>query len=379
MSSQQYFKGIVSLSEEQYITLSTTGTLTVGDITLTYSPTDTVYVTPEVSSTDSNIELLIGTDNEPIDLYNLTAGKYYLLQGYVKQSASNNLLVKMYSDDTGAIPASVLCYRWVDFANNQKITFFNANAVNSEIIYNETMDTIIMVYKSGFNVSNAQIIRRVTSLNGSSGRISVSIYAPTTSGTSGQVLQSNGANQAPTWVTPNYASSTDLEAKLDKNQGSENAGKVLTVGEDGNVTPQDAGGSGGGGTEKYTHYVWYRRIVSTEGGVNLNIAFTITSSISTSFNGTSFVEYINNLLENNEKITILCNGTIQDSTSFEGKTIDGAVYFMVLEKEEVFGMVSKRVKFYHSGETGNPGDYSGYDMSIFENAGLVNSMLDFII
>lgn len=47
MSSQQDFKGIVSLSEEQYTTLSTTGTLTVGDITLTYSPTDTVYVTPD--------------------------------------------------------------------------------------------------------------------------------------------------------------------------------------------------------------------------------------------------------------------------------------------------------------------------------------------
>lgn len=47
MSSQQNFKGIISLSEEQYTTLSTTGTLTVGDITLTYSPADTVYVTPD--------------------------------------------------------------------------------------------------------------------------------------------------------------------------------------------------------------------------------------------------------------------------------------------------------------------------------------------
>lgn len=309
MSSQQDFKGIVSLSEEQYKTLSTTGTLTVGDITLTYSPIDTVYVTPETSSTDSSIELLVGTDNEPIDLYNLTAGKYYLLQGYVKQSASNNVLVKMHNDDTGTIPASVLCYRWIDFANNQKITFFNANAVDSGIIYYETFDTIMTIYESGFNTSNAQIIRRIMSLNGSSSRNSVSIYAPTTAGTSGQVLISNGEDQAPTWedknaveakvsdqstytvssitnstdgivltrgagagsinyqtavykvngidfatgrpninTTEQMAFLSDVNNKLDANQGSENAGKVLIVGEDGSVTPQEVGmpsGSGG--------------------------------------------------------------------------------------------------------------------------------------
>ena len=129
------------------------------------------------------------------------------------------------------------------------------------------------------------------------------------SGTAGQILQSNGEDQAPTWVNKNavearvsdqstytassitnstdgiilekgigagsihYQTATykvdgvdfaverpnintteqmaflsDVNNKLDANQGSENAGKVLTVGEDGSVTPQDAGmpsGSGG--------------------------------------------------------------------------------------------------------------------------------------
>ena len=39
---------------------------------------------------------------------------------------------------------------------------------------------------------------------------------------------------------------TNVDTKLPKQQGVENAGKVLTVGEDGNVTPQDASGGGGG-------------------------------------------------------------------------------------------------------------------------------------
>lgn len=65
MSSQQDFKGVVSLSEEQYTTLSTTGTLTVGDITLTYSPTDTVYVTPDntLEELSSKIDKNQGSEN----------------------------------------------------------------------------------------------------------------------------------------------------------------------------------------------------------------------------------------------------------------------------------------------------------------------------
>lgn len=40
-----------------------------------------------------------------------------------------------------------------------------------------------------------------------------------------------------------------LDGKLDKNQGAENAGKTLVVGDDGNVVPGKAQGGGGGATE----------------------------------------------------------------------------------------------------------------------------------
>ena len=45
------FKGVVQLTEAQYNTLKTNGTITVGDVTLTYDQ-NTLYVT-----TDSTIEL----------------------------------------------------------------------------------------------------------------------------------------------------------------------------------------------------------------------------------------------------------------------------------------------------------------------------------
>lgn len=40
-----------------------------------------------------------------------------------------------------------------------------------------------------------------------------------------------------------------LDTKLDKNQGAENAGKALVIGDDGNVVPGKAQGGGGGATE----------------------------------------------------------------------------------------------------------------------------------
>ena len=88
MSSRQDFKGIVSLSEEQYTTLSTTGTLTVGDITLTYSPTDTIYVTPDTSS---GVIQLVGTETNPINFAtDMEVGQIYSCTGVIYNGASIN-------------------------------------------------------------------------------------------------------------------------------------------------------------------------------------------------------------------------------------------------------------------------------------------------
>jgi len=49
MATTTIKKKIFKLSEEEFKTLSTTGTLTKDEVTYTYSPSDTIYVTPDVS------------------------------------------------------------------------------------------------------------------------------------------------------------------------------------------------------------------------------------------------------------------------------------------------------------------------------------------
>lgn len=51
MAEINNFKGVVGLTEEQYNTLQSTGTLVVGDVTYTYDPTGTVYVTDSLGNT----------------------------------------------------------------------------------------------------------------------------------------------------------------------------------------------------------------------------------------------------------------------------------------------------------------------------------------
>ena len=51
MSNQATFKGVVKLpSEADFQTLQSTGTITIGGVTVTYSPQDTLYVVPETDT-----------------------------------------------------------------------------------------------------------------------------------------------------------------------------------------------------------------------------------------------------------------------------------------------------------------------------------------
>ena len=50
---------IMQLSEAEFTTLSTQGTLTKDGVTYTYSPNDTIYVTPNSNVTLAQVELLI--------------------------------------------------------------------------------------------------------------------------------------------------------------------------------------------------------------------------------------------------------------------------------------------------------------------------------
>lgn len=55
---------IFKLSQAEYTTLSTTGTLTKDGVTYTYSPSDTIYVTPDITSIGSNSVATIWTGTQ---------------------------------------------------------------------------------------------------------------------------------------------------------------------------------------------------------------------------------------------------------------------------------------------------------------------------
>lgn len=66
--SQEIFKGVVKLTQAQFDELKQNSTITVGGQTITYSPTDTVYVTPTAS--DGGIDLQYSEFGQNPDLAN---------------------------------------------------------------------------------------------------------------------------------------------------------------------------------------------------------------------------------------------------------------------------------------------------------------------
>lgn len=88
------FKGIVKLSETQFNTLSTVGTLTVGGTTYTYEPDTTVYVTPDTTQSQLNqITARLNQVDQSI------AGKQNTLSAGTGISISSNTISM-----TGALP-----------------------------------------------------------------------------------------------------------------------------------------------------------------------------------------------------------------------------------------------------------------------------------
>lgn len=72
MSNQATFKGVVKLpSEADFQTLQSTGTITIGGVTVTYSPQDTLYVVPETGDTPT-------TYATPEDIYLATGNSIVL-------------------------------------------------------------------------------------------------------------------------------------------------------------------------------------------------------------------------------------------------------------------------------------------------------------
>lgn len=247
--SNNLFKGVTKLTQEQFDTLRNTGTLTVGEETINYSPNDTMYVVEDniseqvVTNTNDitqlktdvsdletdmtekldknqgvenagkflsvnetgdifavdlpeNANILIGTEEKPIILYDdIEEGKVYFLSGYYKISQVSTSTYLFPSNDTRKY---IMCYILGTSSSGQKsITTFGCNLGINQSLRNPNYISISYINNTSTGFSSDSFVGLRTINNTFSAS---DIYAPTSSGTLGQVLQSNGYGKAPTWT-----------------------------------------------------------------------------------------------------------------------------------------------------------------------------------
>lgn len=157
-------------------------------------------------SGDESIVTLEGTQDNPILFSNIATGGIYVLKGYLKLTDST----------TQNFNRPLLCQRiWGD-----KIVIWNAQKSSADENLQYFPGTMIILDISGDNYITTHNLTTISTLNGSTpnnfGKFA-DFYAPTTSGAQGQILQSNGVNNAPTWIdntAPFVLDITDLTAKI---------------------------------------------------------------------------------------------------------------------------------------------------------------------
>lgn len=131
------------------------------------------------------IEELVGTEEKPINWYSdLEVGKLYILKGYATS----------YQATSKIFIGTILALKEKEF---EVVTFgaFQYNSVGPSVgnAYGQCKLNI----RSDGSISSSKPHVLLNKLNGTMGNSD--IYAPTSGGTAGQILQSNG-NSAPTWV-----------------------------------------------------------------------------------------------------------------------------------------------------------------------------------
>lgn len=175
---------------------------------------------------EQSIPIITGTQEKPINLAtDLENGKWYLLTGYIRTNSSSVINTNM----------QIMTFRGVAGALNY-VYFYGAalleNGTGSFMVYHKISD-------NGY-ILETHIYRMVSNFNGRNSSNLLEFYAPETSGTSGQILQSKGANNAPTWIdmpkgqiqTLVYDNTTlaDHIADILSHINAENGGTLLSIG-----------------------------------------------------------------------------------------------------------------------------------------------------
>lgn len=134
-----------------------------------------------LTGTSSTLAINLATD--------MDADRLYIVSGYLRSNSSTayiNLSTPILIFKTTTTKA---------LAYNVKLSYSS-----SSVYYGAGYMTDITFDSSTGYMTATTSSANITNINGASSPIISDIYTPTTSGNTGQILQSNGANQAPTWV-----------------------------------------------------------------------------------------------------------------------------------------------------------------------------------
>lgn len=141
-----------------------------------------------------SIPMLVGTEEKPINLAtDLEVGKWYLLTGYVKVGTTSSQYLHSKYPNTGE--AFVFACK-----SDNECLFKSYIFMIGSTYATLSNDTHVVFNTDTGNVINHYLDMKIQTLNGSVYNGLATFYAPTTGGTKGQVLQSNGTDVGPTWI-----------------------------------------------------------------------------------------------------------------------------------------------------------------------------------
>lgn len=161
---------------------------------------------------DPGIETLVGTEENPINFAtSMEVGKLYYC---------NNIFYSGSDMPINIAVGNFLVYKSSDTAVHficcsASITPYGSSDRTIALYGNQSNSTVMIYFNSTTgDITDAFYSRPIYKLNGTStdNTDTVYFYAPTTSGEAGQALQSNGADQAPSW---NSLSTTISESSTD--------------------------------------------------------------------------------------------------------------------------------------------------------------------
>ena len=190
---------------------------------LSNSSTDTQYPSAkcvyDAIFNEKGIINLTGTQENPINLAtDLAVGQMYSLNGYITLSSTT---------DFNAGAGHHLMYKASTTTIRTIYCFISMSLLQQAIVNSSNCFGSVTIDSSTGYVSNSSIYSTLASVNGGSGDYaSKNIFAPTSAGTSGYLLQSNGTGNAPTFSV----GITSLSTKNIDTAPTENSQALITSG-----------------------------------------------------------------------------------------------------------------------------------------------------